>query len=156
MAGLSNVAAAKLRVGNCLAEFTTTGARIAHRAQAANVVENPWRSYLWLLEWTSRMKSELQSSTLLVDYCAFMKPWQKRTRLESTLYGLGERLPPLCTGHRRCSFTNRCHIRLKGKLDGRYLTKLAEPYPMGLCNIVANLVVDAVARGWTIGPPSQQ
>ena len=41
-----------------------------------------------------------------------------------------------------CDFTGKPHCILKGTLNGHFLSKIAEPYPAGMCAQVAHSFVE--------------
>ena len=52
-----------------------------------------------------------------------------------------------CKGAKRgiCKFTNEKHVELRGRNNGVWRTKLAEPYPLRLCKAIASAVDAAIA-----------
>lgn len=93
-------------------------------------VENPDGSYIWKQpEWLDLPKG-LSKKFYRVDYCSFKTPWRKRTRfLTSGRLGYTKRL---------CD-RSHSHVLLRGRSAAHKcsMTKLAEPYPKGLCYILA-------------------
>ena len=73
----------------------------------------------------------------LIEYCAFGTPWRKSTRLVGFLIDLAFCRQRRCTG-RACRFTGEKHLVLSGTNEaGIFRTKVAEPYPAGLCRLLA-------------------
>ena len=143
----------KVETGNKLAETSARIALVSHWARAWYVIENGHRTDLWRHPAIIEALSITGAADVEVDYCGWAldsllgpgSPWQKRTRLSGTLPGLYVLGRRRCTGGRRCSFTGRSHVALSGKRDGVWLTRLAEPYPMGLCSAVIDLAAAAAA-----------
>ena len=78
-----------------------------------------------------------------VDFCRFGTPWRKRTRFGTSIPGL--------RGLRMLCHNDHTHLVLRGmsKVHRRPWTAVAEPYPKGLCNLVASAAIKAC--GWNQG-----
>ena len=92
-------------------------------------VENPDPSYLWRQpEWVD-LPNGASLRFYRVDFCTFNTPWRKRTRfLTDGCLALQKRL---------CSRDHK-HTLLRGRsrFHKQAMTKLAEPYPKGLCTLL--------------------
>ena len=97
-------------------------------------VENPDGSWMWKqrrpdLSWSSVLeRSEIDD--FRADFCRFGTKWRKRTKFRTNSHLGGQKLLCNCEGH---------HLVLRGRCKQRKMnmTKLAEPYPRGLCNMLA-------------------
>ena len=103
-----------------------------------------WRgkpSVIVFVEFTSRDKfTRLSSVTVVdVDFCAFGKPFRKRTKIMLFNTSAASLVPYKCVGKGICSFTHRKHVELSGKdpKTNTFRTKLAEPYPRLLSDLLA-------------------
>ena len=127
---------------------------VAYQARAWYVVENGVRTRLWEIAEAKEVFEVTRADTAITDYCCWgldsingpRSPWHKTTRLIGTLPGvlsLGRR----CGGQRHCPSLGRNHVALVGRdatRTGR--AKLVEPYPMELCDAVADLAAAHAAR----------
>eukprot|EP00435_Cladocopium_sp_Y103_P071851 s87_g38.t1 len=95
--------------------------------------ENPDGSWMW------RQRGELSWDKILgfpdvgdlrLDFCRFGTPWRKRTRFRTNLHVRGSKV--FCN----CS---KPHVRLRGRCKEKKcsFTKLAEPYPRGVADLIA-------------------
>ena len=100
-------------------------------------VENPDGSWMWrqrgALSWDPVLAFD-SVGDLRLDFCRFGTPWRKRTRFRTNLQVRGETLFCLC---------QRPHTRLRGRCKERKCsyTKLAEPYPRGVADLMAMAVL---------------
>ena len=139
----------RIHDANKLADVTAIGLELAHANEVANVVENPARSLLWLYPRLVLAFARIGARDTLLDFCCWGTPWQKRTRLTGTLRDLPT-IGKTCGAHwsAHCSISGKRHIPLVGKAkDGRFLTSIAQPYPPGLCDDIASLVLAGLHRG---------
>ena len=145
--GLSARELAIFAEGNLLADVCAEGMLVAHLAGAYNVMENPWSSAIWRYHPSANALQPTDAVTVRTDFCGWGEIWCKPTRLSGTLPGL-ETLSRVCGGRRsHCSFSGRPHQPLRGRApDGRWWTKVAEPYPSSLCLAVAHLVLAQLHR----------
>ena len=131
---------------NELVRFTLCCILAGFRAGGFFVLENPEKSQLWELEEVRKVLKALQAVKVLTHYCRWLSEdelidncvWLKPTVLAGDLPGLSE-LGLLCQPRRWCQRWRRPHKALVGKRDGVFWTRLAEPYPRGLCMAVAHL-----------------
>ena len=94
-------------------------------------VENPDGSFLWLQpEWMS-MRRSVRESFFRVDFCTFGTPWRKRTRFLTN--GRLSHVKRLCNRQHQ-------HLVLRGRSKKHQAcwTKVAEPYPRRLCNLLGH------------------
>jgi len=81
----------------------------------------------------------------ITDYCGFGTPWRKRTALMSVHLDLRSCVRR-CTGKGTCSFSCKKHVQLVGQHNGQFLTRVAEPYPAGLCRSICQCFVYALKQ----------
>ena len=100
-------------------------------------VENPDGSWMWRqrrpdLSWSSVLRRP-GVDDFRTDFCRFGTKWRKRTRFRTNSHLGGQKLFCICKGH---------HLVLRGRCKQRKMnmTKLAEPYPRGLCNMLAGAI----------------
>eukprot|EP00438_Fugacium_kawagutii_P003517 Skav224779 [mRNA] locus=scaffold4598:69178:73705:- [translate_table: standard] len=107
-------------------------------------VENPDSSCLWIQpEWLS-LGAHQANRFFKTDFCRFSTPWRKRTRFftDTRLRGV-----------KRLCNRDHIHMILRGRSakHKQNWTKIAEPYPYGLCKVLATAMVSDC--GWN-GPHS--
>ena len=133
----------KIQVGNACARASL---QIAHACVAYNVpwiIENPHSSKLWWVPEFEALACLPSSQVRIVDFCAYRRPWRKRTRF---LFGqvdpqdLDRFLPRRCCEvHGRCSFRSGKHFNLTGSGPNNIpWTLIAQPYPPLLCKDLAH------------------
>lgn len=132
--------AEKLRQGNSHSDWLSRIIRICQSLNLIYWVENPDTSFLWLQSTWVRLGSMLTSCFFKVDFCRFGTSWRKRTRIYTNTKLAGVR--KLC---------NRDHVhqvlRGRSKRHGKAWTKVAEPYPRGLCSVLAHAVCSQLSFG---------
>ncbi|CAE8630360.1 unnamed protein product [Polarella glacialis] len=97
-------------------------------------VENPFHSRCWLTQFFRDVSKSIQAHSHEVHYCQYGTRWKKPTRF--LMWGKFVELwcPKQCHSHsHKCTRTGQSHIVLSGKVDGKYRTLLAQPYPKLLC-----------------------
>ena len=80
-----------------------------------------------------------------VDFCAFNTRWRKRTRFSYFGVDLARLQACRCQGAKRgiCAFSGKPHLPLMGTTaTSEFMTKIAQPYPAQLCNLVAKAFLD--------------
>ena len=150
--GLAPHDADKVNDGNLLLAFVVRFCRLAIRREIPWTIENPALSYAWsappmqLLLANHRGGAEwrlVNSGT--VEYCSFGTPWRKSTTFKSFKVDLTWMENYRCTGN-LCCYTGQKHQKLSGKVNGKFLTSLAEAYPHRLCKLLARAFINAEAR----------
>ena len=113
------------------ADFTKEAITRAESAGAHFWVENPDSSYLWRMRGYQRFLDPSSDWTMRIDFCRFKTKWRKRTRFGTSIPSL-RGLRMLCLGGHE-------HLILRGmsRIHRRPCTSVAEPYPKGLCKLVA-------------------
>lgn len=103
-------------------------------------VENPDSSFLWRLKSWQSIADRSLLNPLRVDFCRYGTPWRKRTRFLTNIGDLVNTLQ-LCQGGHQ-------HKVLWGTGPGSQpWTKIAEPYPHGLADLLA--AASAHSCGWS-------
>eukprot|EP00438_Fugacium_kawagutii_P000120 Skav218734 [mRNA] locus=scaffold1346:878540:884943:+ [translate_table: standard] len=120
----------KVRQGNSHSIWLGKLIRICIQLHVHYWLENPDGSFLFLQpEWLHLPKNR-SGDFFRVDFCTFKTPWRKRTRFltSGSLKGL-----------RRICNRQHKHVILRGKdkRTGLNMTHLSEPYPKGLCFLLA-------------------
>jgi hypothetical protein len=108
-------------------------------------LENPATSRIWLCPPVLALLRKKGIRHVDVDFCAFGKPWRKRTRFVYFGLQLDHLQSHVCQGSKRgfCAFTEQPHIPLMGvSSNGQFMTKIAEPYPHQLCKVLARAFLD--------------
>ena len=104
------------------------------------LLENPASSRVWLTERMQKLISNNNGRVNVADYCMYNKYWKK-----PTTFVVWNGPPSLalrrCKGHIGiCSRTKKPHQQLQGRAsDGRFWTKIAEPYPQMLVDDISLL-----------------
>ena len=124
----------KNEMGNNFLAFVLEMVLACLAAQVIFFVENPDGSWIWRqkrpeLSWDSVM-AHPDVTDFRTDFCRFGTRWRKRTKFRTNCHLGGQKL--LCT-------CQKPHVVLRGRCKQRKMnmTKLAEPYPRGLCNLLA-------------------
>eukprot|EP00435_Cladocopium_sp_Y103_P020927 s3291_g5.t1 len=123
----------KNQMGNEMLRFVLRAVKACLEAAVVFWVENPFLSWMWRqvgeLSWDEILADE-RVGDFDVDYCRFGTPWRKRTKFRTSTHLRGQRC--LCAG-------DHSHVALRGhcKEKGISFTKLAEPYPRGICECLA-------------------
>ena len=93
-------------------------------------VENPDSSHLWNQVIWRKLGADVFANCYRLDFCRYNTPWRKRTRFftDNCVRGLRH----ICKGGHQ-------HRVLRGRSATHKLpwTKVAEPYPKGLCDYLA-------------------
>jgi len=133
----------KVREGNQHTDFTKEAIVRTEKVGSHFWVENQDSSYLWRMRGYQRFLDPSSSWTMRIDFCRFKTKWRKRTRFGTSIPAL-RGLRMLCQGGHE-------HLVLRGmsRVHRRPWTSVAEPYPRGLCRLVAH----AASRtcGWSKG-----
>ena len=130
----------KVKQGNVHADFNKALIAAVEKVGAQFWLENPDSSYLWKMRGYQRFADPSSSWCCRLDFCRFKTRWRKRTRIATSLPRLrGLRL--MCEGGHE-------HLVLRGmsRHHGKPWTAVAEPYPRGLCELIAVAACDAC--GW--------
>ena len=101
-------------------------------------VENPDSSFLWLQSTWQKKQCWNSKNFFKTDFCRFGTSWRKRTRFFTNCRLRGARR--LCSG-------GHVHQILRGRSKHHKCawTKVAEPYPRGLCSLLAHAVCSDLA-----------
>ena len=123
----------KNRDGNRMLKFVLIIVVVFLEEELHFWVENPWGSWMWRQRGKLSWKKILASGRvgdLKIGYCRFGTLWRKRTRFRTSLHLQDQQCKCCC---------EQPHLQLRGKCPktGVNYTKLAEPYPNGVANIIA-------------------
>eukprot|EP00438_Fugacium_kawagutii_P032685 Skav221346 [mRNA] locus=scaffold1845:125657:130120:- [translate_table: standard] len=121
-------------MGNRMLAFVLECAKACLLAAVVFWIENPHGSWIWRqpgsLSWDEVCEDD-RVNDMVVDYCRFNTPWRKRTRFRTSSATLGGQRCLCQGGHKHVALRGRC------KSKGVSYTKLAEPYPRGVCSVLA-------------------
>ena len=106
------------------------------------ILENPHSSKCRFLPPMQKLMSSPHTQVIVVDFCQYGTKWRKRTRLlaGNVEYDDIQRLiQHRCVGTKGiCTRTGRRHFQLTGSnKKGIPYTRLAQPYPSGLCQVLS-------------------
>ena len=139
LAGITPAMAEKVDVGNNLSQWLAGVIEQALDKKIVVWVENPSLSYIWSQpEWV-KLAARGDTGTFLTDYCRWGTAWRKRTAFFGNFSAINDKLLCCCgAGHK--------HLRLVGysATHKKSWTKVAEPYPTGLCRYLAIAVAESL------------
>lgn len=128
--------------GNMFAQRTAEAALAVAAMGGGFSIENPQYSFLWATSWMLNVVRLARALWVQFDQCAWGAPSLKPTLLlvsHSQFYKV----------HKSCPGNHR-HIVLKGKVFSKlfnrvvFRTKLAQEYPVALCEAMAQAIVSIV------------
>ena len=115
-------------------EFVLILVSEAERLSMIYIVENPQNSWMWAQPAWKSLHKDYLTRDFLTEYCVYGTRWKKATRFRTNGQLGNQRL--------RCS---RDHVhqvlRGRGRTSGINFTKLAEPYPRRLCELLGQALV---------------
>ena len=138
--GLADHLYRKIHEGNVLMRFSCAVLRLAISFGLPFTMENPHRSRLWICPPVLQILRRRVTVWREVHFCAFGTPWKKPTRILGVHLSLDLLDWCKCVGSKRgvCKFSGTSHIPLAGQdSSGRWMTKVAEPYPRQLTKLMA-------------------
>eukprot|EP00435_Cladocopium_sp_Y103_P038687 s964_g10.t1 len=137
--GLRRSMQQKVKDGNSHSDFVRDAVDDCELHALAYFVENPDCSWWWRQRRWRRWRSSSSSSLFRCCFCRFGTPWRKATRFATNTRLSGCRM--MCTCKQQ-------HQRLRGGHPTRKIpwTLVAQPYPRGLCRLLA--VALCQAAGW--------
>ena len=131
----------KVERGNRLLKFSVGLLVQCSRRGIPATLENPWTSRVWItpsMKWLVKRK---ETALFRTDFCMWGRPHRKATYFLGSNIDLSAAFEGnVCQGAPRglCARTGRPHHVLAGTdANGQFLTKLAEPYPINMCNAIA-------------------
>jgi hypothetical protein len=133
LAGVSWRMREKISVGNSHSRWLASLVRSCINMGIGYLVENPDNSFLWLQkEWTN-LPHGAAERFFKVDFCRFNTAWRRRTRFLTNVR--------LAHARHLCQSDHR-HLVLRGrsKKHGASWAKIGEPYPRGLCALLARSI----------------
>ena len=143
---LESVNAIRVEKANSLYQVTLEVCKFCQSHDKYFSVENPLRSYLWLIPaWVSFLQQDhvLQTNFHHCEYGG--------TRKKATL--LVHNVPKFKELHRLCS-GNHVHAGW-GRTQGKWATSLETAYPCRLCKVMANLLKEHFLAMGCHSPPQQ-
>ncbi|CAK0824773.1 unnamed protein product, partial [Prorocentrum cordatum] len=138
----------KVRVGNLLMFFSVAVMREAMLLGIPATLENPARSRIWICPATQRLQKSNKINFTVTDFCMWGAQWRKSTGFLSTGLCMDALAEARCLGAKRglCKRSGQPRIPIQGKNDkGVFWSKIAEPYPPGLCRALASIYYNAWA-----------
>ncbi|CAK0811898.1 unnamed protein product [Prorocentrum cordatum] len=138
----------KVRVGNLLMFFSVAVMRDAMMLGIPATLENPARSRIWICPAMQRLQTSNMINFTVTDFCMWGAQWRKSTGFLSTGLCMDALAEARCLGAKRglCKRSGQPHIPIQGKNDkGVFWSKIAEPYPPGLCKALASIYYNAWA-----------
>ena len=145
--GLDNLSADNANLvflGNLFLERSVEACFLVFSLGGDFLIENPLLSLLWLTPQLALLVRRTRAFHLDCDQCAFGTPWKKPTKFVCSSELL-DALAVLCPG-------GHVHKKLKGKVwDSQqrrmvFKTKQAQVYPLALCAIIAEQIVQIFAH----------
>ena len=138
--GLAEHLYRKVRDGNVLMRFSCWVLRLAISLHIPFTLENPHRSRLWICPPVLQILRRKVVVWKEIHFCAFGTPWKKPTRILRVHISLDILDWCRCLSSKRgiCNFSGKPHVPLAGQdSNGRWMTKIAEPYPPKLTKLLA-------------------
>ncbi len=138
LADISDNMKRKVAQGNSFSEWVCFICRLGDSLQILVWVENPRTSFLWLQDEWLQLLQQGAFGFFLTDYCRWGTIWKKSTAFCTNISELkGKRvLCQCCRKHQQLVGYSRAH--------GKSWTKVAEPYPSGLCAYLARALVESL------------
>ena len=141
--GLSDLKPAdvvKVMNGSLFMRFSASLLQLALLFNIAATMENPPCSRIWLRPPLKLLFRKIRVRWYVTHFCAWGRPFKKPTGFLAVNLTLHHLEVGRCHSSKRgiCAFTNCKHVPLCGQdSEGRWLTKLAQPYPIRMCNALA-------------------
>ena len=127
--------------GNALLRFAISIFKTCAVHAVPCSLENPRLSRVWITPPWLALERALPITSHICDYCMFGMPWKKPTIFASLglcLHSAFEGRRCLGAPRGLCARTGRPHTQLSGQDEhGAWRTRLAQPYPVRLCNAYA-------------------
>ena len=110
------------------------------------ILENPASSKCWFLPQLQQLEQSPHTiyMSVITDFCQYGTRWRKRTKLLCGNLDTQDldRLDKRCTGSGLCSRSGHPHFQLTGSNhQGVPWTRVAQPYPRGLCQQLAFVLI---------------
>ena len=122
---------AKVKTGNDHSDFVIIVVEICEAYGIFYLVENPDSSFIWRQKGWEKFAEPDSGSVFRVCFCRFGTSWKKPTKFGTNTSLAGVKI--------WCTCGNK-HTQLRGMHPERKIamTLVAQPYPRGLCNVVAD------------------
>ena len=151
---LSPLDAKTLQTSNSLARVSIALFRVCVECGVPVAMENPFRSYLWLMPEVEALWKDVEEAILVpLDFCAYGTPWKKTTRiLFHGWIGVGD-VVRRCRARRTgkgqptmCQYSMCAHQHLSGinRETKKWWTSVAEPYPEKLVERIAAIFQNTI------------
>ena len=121
----------KVKLGNRHADFCKALIFAFDEHGVYYVIENPDSSFMWMQKGWEKFNDPSSPWVFRACFCRFGTPWKKPTRFGTNSV--------LAGGKMWCQCKERNHVQLRGMHPTRRIpmTLVAEPYPAGLCRLLA-------------------
>ena len=142
--GLSPIDASKVSAANATARATAKIIKLGTALSIPTLLENPCPSRLFDFPPIKKLVSLPSCSDNVLDMCGYGARWRKRTRVRGWNVVIPLPRAKICKGKCGvCSFTNKPHIELSGRMPGssRLWTSVASTYPRKLAFDLASVLV---------------
>eukprot|EP00438_Fugacium_kawagutii_P026439 Skav201238 [mRNA] locus=scaffold3524:39770:44044:- [translate_table: standard] len=129
--GVSSAMASKIREGNLHGDFVLEVIGESEEHLVGFWAENPDSSWLWEQRGYEKYRCSKSEHVFRCSFCRFGRKWRKNTKFATNL--------PLLKGLRMMCAGGHRHQVLRGrsKKHRKCWTLVAQPYPHGLCKIIA-------------------
>ena len=130
----------KVALGNLFLRFSVLFLTVCGVLGVPATLKNPARSRLWICPPMMALLRKKFCRQFLTHSCGWGKPYKKATLFLGIHVSLPRFELSLCRGSKRgiCLFSGKPHQGLVGHArDGRWWTKVSEPYPLAMCDAIA-------------------
>ena len=146
LSGLRPADQVKVITGNLWMRFSAWLLRLAIQFHLFATMENPQRSRIWLCPPMLSLMRKPCVRMYVTHYCYWGKPFKKATSFLAVNLVLSRLENAVCHASKRglCQFSQCPHLQLCGKDEsGQWRTRMAQPYPVKMCNAIAKCFHDA-------------
>lgn len=121
----------KVRTGNLHSDFVISVVAICIAGEIWYFIENPDTSFMWHQKGWERYVEPTSPSVFRCCFCRFGTSWKKPTKFGTNTSLGGTKMWCVCKTK---------HVQLRGMHPERKIarTLVAQPYPRGLCNLLAD------------------
>ena len=127
----------RVAVGNRLMSFSAGVFNLCLSLMIGIAMGNPHSSRIWQAPAMFALSRRQQVFFDYTDFCIDRMSWRKRTRIMYAFVDLSCVFKHCCSLKGICDRSGSNHVVLSGSLHGVFLTLIAEPYPVALCNRIA-------------------
>eukprot|EP00438_Fugacium_kawagutii_P016438 Skav226419 [mRNA] locus=scaffold4012:34984:39191:- [translate_table: standard] len=129
--GVSSAMASKIRDGNLHGDFVLEVIGESEAQMVGFWAENPDSSWLWEQRGYEKYRCSKSEHVFRCSFCRFGRKWRKNTNFATNLPML-KGLRMMCSGGHRHQV-----LRGRSKKHRKCWTLVAQPYPHGLCKVIA-------------------